>query len=36
MARVKCFFCQEYFDREKEPSVKINARRYKSIRRIYK
>lgn len=28
MARVKCFFCQEYFDREKEPSVKINARRY--------
>lgn len=28
MARVKCFFCGEYFDREKEPCIKVNARRY--------
>ena len=26
--RVKCFFCGEYFDREKEPCIKVNARRY--------
>lgn len=29
MARlVKCFYCQEYFDREKEECVSISARRY--------
>lgn len=28
MARVKCFFCGEYFDREKEPCVKVKERRY--------
>ena len=28
MAKVKCPFCQKTFDREKEPFVKIGARRY--------
>ena len=28
MAKVKCFFCGQTFDREKEPCVKVNARRY--------
>lgn len=25
---VKCYFCGEYFDREKEPFIKVNSRRY--------
>lgn len=25
---VKCFFCEETFDRDKIPSIKVNARRY--------
>ena len=26
--KVKCYFCGEYFDREKEPFIKVNSRRY--------
>ena len=28
MPKVKCFFCGQTFDREKEPCVKVNSRRY--------
>ena len=28
MANVKCFYCGKIFDRDKEPFVKVNARRY--------
>lgn len=28
MASVKCFFCGQVFNRDKEPYVKINSRRY--------
>ena len=25
---VKCLYCNKYFDRDKEPFVKVNSRRY--------
>lgn len=28
MAKVKCFYCGVYFDRDKEPFVAVNSRRY--------
>lgn len=28
MHKVKCFFCKQEFDRDKEPYVMVNARRY--------
>ena len=31
-AKVKCLFCGELFDREKEPFVKVNARRYAHLK----